>query len=361
MRKEARHLFQKAIDSLTISIELFNRPNDIGRVHGVLIFMDHSFEMLLKASIIERRGNILQEGKSETIGMSSCIRKCLSDDKVRFLNAEQVLVLQTLNSLRDAAQHYVIEVSEQQLYFHCQAGLTLFRDITKVVFKINLRTKLPERVLPLSTVPPIEISALFENEIFEINKLLRPNRRKIIEAKEKLRSLAIFENSVKGIDGQPSEKELKKMLEQIKQNLPFDSIFPSVSVLQFTTNGYGPSLDLRITKSNQATPITIVPEGTSGATVVAVRRVNELDFYNLSSKSLAEKIGISVNRMVALIKELKLQDDPDCFKLIIINSQKYKRYSQKALSSIKKGLETLDMKEVWERNKPKVKKTNIKR
>lgn len=358
MRKEAKHLFQKAVDSLSISIELFNRPNDTGRVHGVLIFMDHAFEMLLKASIIERRGKILQERKSETIGMSLCIRKCLSDDKVRFLNEEQVLVLQTLNSLRDAAQHYVIEVSEQQLYFHCQAGLTLFRDITKTVFKIDLHTKLPERVLPLSTIPPIEISALFENEIVEIKKLLAPNSRKIIEAKQKLRSLAIFENSVKGIDTQPSEKELKIMLDQIKQNLPYSSVFPSVSVLRFTTNGYGPSLDLRITKSNDATPITIVPEGTGGAAVVAIRRVNELDFYNLSAKNLADKVGISMNRIIALIKELKLQDDPDSFKLIVINSQKYKRYSPKALASVKKGIKELNMDEVWERNKPKAKKKN---
>lgn len=356
MRKEAKHLFPKAVDSLTISIELFNRPNDAGRVHGVLIFMDHAFEMLLKASIIERRGKVLQEGKSETIGMSLCIRKCLSDDKVRFLNAEQVLVLQTLNSLRDAAQHYVIEVSEQQLYFHCQAGLTLFRDITKAVFKIDLRSKLPDRVLPLSTVPPIEISALFENEILEIKKLLAPNSRKMIEAKEKLRSLAIFENAVKGIDAQPSEKELKKLLEQIKQNSPCNSVFPSVSVLSFTANGYGPSLDLRITKSSEATPITIVPEGTPGAAIVAVRRVNELDFYNLSAKNMADKVRMSVNRIVALIKELKLQDDSDCFKLIVINSQKYKRYSQKALSCVRKGLEELDMDDVWERNKPKAKK-----
>ena len=34
MRKEAKHLYQKAIDSLTLSIELFNRPNDCGRIHG---------------------------------------------------------------------------------------------------------------------------------------------------------------------------------------------------------------------------------------------------------------------------------------------------------------------------------------
>jgi len=221
MRKEAKHLYQKAIDSLTLSIELFNRPSDRGRVHSVLIFMDHAFEMLLKASILERRESIFQDNKAETIGMSACIRRCLSDVKTKILVEEQVLVLQSLNSLRDAAQHYTLNVSEQQLYFHAQSGLTLFRDIAKAVFGIELNTELPERVLPLSTTPPMEIATFFQNEIKVIKSLLKPGSRKVVEAKERLRSLAIFENSVKGMDGQPSEKGLKGMLQSIRDEAPF--------------------------------------------------------------------------------------------------------------------------------------------
>lgn len=56
MKKEVKHLYNKAVDSLVLSIELFNRPNDTARVHGVLIMMDHSFEMLLKASILQKGG-----------------------------------------------------------------------------------------------------------------------------------------------------------------------------------------------------------------------------------------------------------------------------------------------------------------
>jgi hypothetical protein len=136
MKKEAKHLYQKAIDSLTLSIELFNRPNDCGRVHGVLIFMDHSFEMLFKAAIIDKGGKIKEKGEKETIGFSACIRKGFSDATLKFLNDEDVLTLQTLNGLRDAAQHYTLEMSEQYLYFQAQAGLTLFRDITNRVFNM---------------------------------------------------------------------------------------------------------------------------------------------------------------------------------------------------------------------------------
>lgn len=196
MRKEAKHLYQKAIDSLILSIELFNRPNDCGRIHGVLILMDHSFEMVLKASIIHKGGKIKEKGAKETIGFSACVRKGFSDNAIKFLSEMDVLTLQTINGLRDAAQHYTLEMSEQYLYFQAQAGLTLFRDIAKKVFNIDLKTQLPVRVLPLSTTPPMDIQAFFSTEVQEIKKLLVPKSRKKLEATEKLRALAIMENAI---------------------------------------------------------------------------------------------------------------------------------------------------------------------
>ncbi len=248
MKKEVKHLYLKAIDSLTLSIELFNRPNDCGRVHGVLIFMDHSFEMLLKASILAKGGKIKEKGSKETIGSNACIRKAFSNASIKFLNEEEVLTLQSLNGLRDAAQHYTLEMSEQYLYFQAQAGLTLFRDITKRVFNIDLKTELPIRVLPLSTTPPMDIHAFFSNEVSEIKKLLTPRSRKKLEATEKLRALAIMENSIQGNESQPSDRELKAMTTKLINGSAWNQIFPSVSTLSFTQNGYGPSLDLRITK-----------------------------------------------------------------------------------------------------------------
>ena len=52
MKKEARLLKQKSLNSLILSVEHFNRPWDQGRTDAVLMFMDHSFEMLLKAGIL---------------------------------------------------------------------------------------------------------------------------------------------------------------------------------------------------------------------------------------------------------------------------------------------------------------------
>jgi hypothetical protein len=63
MKREARLPKLKSLNSLTLSIELFNRPWDGGRTDGVLMMLDHCFEMLLKASILHRGGRIRDRRK----------------------------------------------------------------------------------------------------------------------------------------------------------------------------------------------------------------------------------------------------------------------------------------------------------
>jgi hypothetical protein len=122
MKKEAGILFNKALNSLILSIEYFNRPWDRGRTEAVLIFLDHSFEMLLKAAILHRGGKIREKRAKQTIGFDGCVRKALSEGTVKFLAHEQALSLQAINSLRDAAQHHIVQLSEQHLYLHAQSG-----------------------------------------------------------------------------------------------------------------------------------------------------------------------------------------------------------------------------------------------
>jgi hypothetical protein len=68
MKKEVKILLDKAIASLIISVEHFNRPSDLGRVDAVLILMDHAFEMFLKAAILHKGGRIRQPRAKMTIG-----------------------------------------------------------------------------------------------------------------------------------------------------------------------------------------------------------------------------------------------------------------------------------------------------
>ena len=103
MKKEIRRLREKAVNALVLSIEHFNRPWNRGRTEAVLILLDHSFEMLLKAAIRHRGGKMRKTRAKQTIGFEACVRKGLTNANLKFLTDEQALTLQTINGLRDAA------------------------------------------------------------------------------------------------------------------------------------------------------------------------------------------------------------------------------------------------------------------
>lgn len=351
MKKEVRLLATKAVDSLVLSVEHYNRPSDRGRVPAVLILLDHAFEMILKASILHRGGSIRQPRAKQTIGFDECVRKAHSDGSIKFLKDEQVLQLQAINSLRDAAQHHLLDISEQHLYLHAQAGLTLFRDLYRFVFQKDLREQLPERVLPISTSPPTDLATLFDHELAEIRKLLKPGGRRRIEATNKLRALAIVDNAFSGQKVQPGSRALQDLATQAKGGKSWEDLFPGVAALDLTCTGTGPSLDLRLTKK-EGIPVALVPAGTPDAAVIGVKRIDELGFYNLGLRELARHIGLSQPRALALIQHVKLQQDPDCFKAFQIGSQVLKRYSQHAISKLKTALASVDLDQVWIQNKP---------
>jgi hypothetical protein len=346
MKKEVKILRKKAVESLVLSIEIFNRPADAGRTHGVLIFLDHAFEMLFKAIILHKGGRIREPRAKQTIGFDAAVRKGLSDAKLKFLSDTQALTVQMINSLRDAAQHHILDISEPHLYIQAQAGLSLFRDVFKSVFDEDLHTYLPARVLPLSTTPPMDLSTLFDSETKEIKKLLAPGVRRHTEAEAKLRSLAIVEKSLNGEKVQPSVGELHRLAKEVATGKKqWNEIFPGVATVTLTTNGYGPSIDLRITKTGM--PVQLVKEGTPGATVVAVKRVDELGFYSLGRDDLAKKVNLSGPKTTAVIRFLKLQDDPECYKQVTVGKARFDRYSQKAIPTIQEALKKKSMDEIW--------------
>jgi hypothetical protein len=352
MKRESKLLQNKALDSLILAVEHFNRPWDRGRITGTLIMLDHAFEMLLKAAILHKGGRIRDKRAKQTIGFSDCVRKCLTDAKVKCLTNEQTLTLQALNSLRDAAQHHLLDLSEQQLYLQAQGGVTLFRDLYKSVFGQDLAKVLPARVLPVSTSPPTDIASLFDGEVAEIRKLLQPKTRRLIEAKVKLRGLAILDGAVEGKQLQPSEGDLNKLARQVKSGMSWDKLFPGVASINLTTTGSGPSLTLRISKK-EGVPIQLVKEGTPGATVVAVKRVDELGFYSLGRAQLAKHLGLSGPRTTALMRQQKIENDKDCFKEIVIGKVKFKRYSEEALKKLRDAKDKVNMDEVWKKFGPR--------
>jgi len=350
VKKYTKILLGKSLDSLVLAIDHFNRPWDIGRHEAVLIMLDRAFELLLKAVILHRGGRI--RDAKETIGFEKCVRKCISDQTLKCINEEQGLTIQIVNSLRDAAQHDIVELSEQELYMYSQAGITLYADILQSVFQSSLKSYLPDRVLPISTEPPRDLHAMIECDFRIIRELVRPHSRKQLQAKAKLKTLAIVESSLGGVRSQPSEFEVKKLIGEVRSGKDWKELFPGIASLQISTEGTGINVSIRITKS-EGDPVRLIPEGTPGATVLGVKRVNELDYYSLGLNDLAKKLGLTPPKALALIRYLSLQNSEDFFKIIKVGGSKFKRYSRKALDRLKQELPNVDMNEVWEQDRKK--------
>ncbi|MDD5778607.1 MAG: hypothetical protein PHU95_04090 [Candidatus Thermoplasmatota archaeon] len=346
MKRVVRILLNKSVDSLVLSIELFNRPIDKGRTHSVLILLDHAFEMLLKAALLHRGVGVYDKKTKQTIGFDSCVRKAIGNGAVRFLTDEQALTLQAINGMRDAEQHYYLEISEDILYTLVQSGFTLFRDILEEVFNKELNEYMPRRVLPVSTTPPKNLEIMFEEEVESVKTLLKSKGRKKSHALAKLHSLQIIEKSLQGDRTPVIPRHLTKIAKKIEKGEKWPDIFPGLASVSLTSEPKGHLINLRFTKK-EGIPIHTVPEGTPGAMVVGLRRVNELSFYSMGRNDLAKKLGLTGPKTSAAIWYFDIQDNPDCYKLITIGKSKHKRYSPKTIEVIKEGLKEVDIDKIW--------------
>lgn len=348
MKKEVKALKRKSEESMLLSVDHFNRVGDLGRPEAVLLLLDRSLELLLKASISHRGMAIRERRNSNTIGFDACVRRALSGD-ASFITEDQVIGLQALNGLRDAAQHYLLDISEEHLYMQAMTGVTLYRDILRDVFGEELTNVLPKRALPLSTVVPTDVHTLFETETREIAKLLKPGFRRHGEVVARMRGITILDQNIQGEKTQPSDNELLRLAKQLAKGKAWEDVFPGAAAINLTSDGIGPELSLRLHKK-EGMNVRLVPEGTPDASVIGVKRVNELDFYSLDHRTLAKKAGLTSPKLTALVRVYSLTDDPDVFKEIWVGKVPFKRYSPKAISRIKDVLASESIESIWARS-----------
>jgi hypothetical protein len=224
------------------------------------------------------------------------------------------------------------------------------------MFGEKLSDHLPERVLPLSTSPPRDLAVLVSDEVQLIRSLIKPGRRKRVEARARARSLAIMDAAIGGEFVQPGDRELDRILRRVAEGDEWDSVFPGVSSLRLDVGGDGIPFSLRIVKK-EGVPIHLVDEGTPGTAVVAIRKIDKLAFYNMGLRKLARHFpGLSEAKVGAIIAELQMRDD-EYYAEFSIDSQHYKRYSAKALERIEEELPNLDVEDIWERHKPQRRRT----
>jgi hypothetical protein len=107
---------------------------------------------------------------------------------------------------------------------------------------------------------------------------------------------------------------------------------------------------MRISKDAPAA-VRIAKPGEDAVGSLLKQEVNLWDKFNMSRDDLAEKLSLSGPRTHALIYELAIQDDDECYRELKRKRQIFKGYSHKALDRLRDGMKTLNLDEVWQRQK----------
>lgn len=348
-KRDVAELKGRAINSLVLGIELFNRPHDKGRAEGVIIFLHHSFEMLLKAAIKDRTGTVHAKGEKYSYGFDKCLQ--VARNEIMLISSDESNTLSILDALRDISIHYYQDISEDLLYIQAQAAVTLFDDLLKVAFDEKLGDLIPERVLPISTRPPKDLQVLIDSELKQIDRLLKPGSRKGVQAAARLRPIMALATASRDEAERVTEIELRKAVSRRKKGEDWRLVLPEVAQLNLDTQGQGIPFHLRIKKDAELA-VRIAGPGESPVGTVIKQEINIWDKYNMGRNDLAKKVGLTGPKTGALILELNLQDDPDCYKLLRRKSSQFKGYSKKALDRLRQALDDgIDINAVWQQQR----------
>lgn len=348
-KRDVAELKKRAINSLVLGMELFNRPYDQGRAEGVLILLHHAFEMLLKAIIKDRTGTVHAKGEKYSFGFDKCLE--VAQNGIKVISVDERATLSILDAHRDTAIHYYQDVSEDLLYLQAQAAVTLFDDLLGRVFKERLADCIPERVLPVSTRPPKDLKVLIDSELSQVDELLQAGSRKGIQAAARLRPILAMATATRSDAERVTEGELRKAINRRRRGDDWSVILPEVAQLKLETQGDGIPIFLRI-KKDADIAVRVAKDGEPVIGTLIKQEVNIWDKYNLGRDDLAKKLGISGPKTSALIFELKIQDDQDCFKVLKRKSTIFKGYSKKALDKLQSAIDNgIDVDATWKEHR----------
>ncbi|HWI22379.1 MAG TPA: hypothetical protein VNT22_07170 [Baekduia sp.] len=110
MKREASALLDKSMASLRRAIGAFNAMDDDGRRTAVLLFAQHSAEMLVKAALVEKDVRVMDNRSGRSIGFETCLN--LAGQHLG-LTADQVGQLRSVDALRDDEQHWLGGLGEE--------------------------------------------------------------------------------------------------------------------------------------------------------------------------------------------------------------------------------------------------------
>lgn len=100
-----KSLIEKSIESFILGLEVYNKPTIKYRIEGFSFFICNSWELMLKAEMINRNMDIYyKDSTTRTLSLEACIRKIYTDERTRIrLNLEKIV------DLRNISTHFITE------------------------------------------------------------------------------------------------------------------------------------------------------------------------------------------------------------------------------------------------------------
>jgi hypothetical protein len=157
--------------------------------------------------------------------------------------------------------------------------------------------------------------------------------------------LAFSVGSREAIERVP-ESEIEAAITRRRKNQEWEVILPEIAQLKLSTDGSGIPISMRISKQGSIA-VRVARPGEPVEGTLIKQEIDPWSVFNMSRDDLAKKLGLSGPRTHALIFELKIQEDPLCYKELHKKSQIYKGYSKKALDLLRKAQEEMNVEEVW--------------
>jgi hypothetical protein len=303
--------------------------------------------MLLKAALRERGVEVFDRDTGRSIGFEKCIRLARQN---LGLNDDQVGLLRAIDALRNDEQHWLAAVDEGLLYVHTRAAITLFDEVLTGIFDEHLAEHLPERVLPISSRPIDDVHLLIDEQYSQIQELLKPGRRRRVEARARLRGLLAMEGHVSE-EARVSERDVNRVERAAREGRTVEQVFPRLQALGATFEGEGPSVRVHFTKRRGA-PVHFVPADDPRDSA-AVREIDLQRKYYIPPFALADRLELTRPRATALRRHLGVDEDEDCLHVFTFGSQRHPRYSDNALRRMQEALNAVDMERVWRDHGPK--------
>lgn len=356
---------QSAINSFRLAVELFNRPHEEGRVEAVLIHLNHAFEMLLKGALLQNGVSIRDDdGDGNTIPFEKSVNYCRhgihDGPNLHIISETEGALLLAINQQRDFAEHEIVQINEQQLFLQSRQSIDIFAKVLNEQFGDSLADYIPERVLPLATMMPVDIVNVIETEVDEIRSLIEAGEDSA--ARQKLRAIESIERGIQDEGETPTKDELDGLLGELDVGESMDEVFPG------TFSAITGDVDLgggrRLQLGDEGIPATYIPQEDidDDTDVYFFTEKNLHDTYSLNPLQLRDEIlekldsDITWPRMKAVMKEMGILDDRDYYRPDLslgagTNSrQGYKPVvAHRVAEAIDSG--AIDPDEAWEKHK----------